>query len=108
MSETVKHTHSGWQIVSVGDDNPKYAIADADRVSILTLAYEDGVAFAAVYDENHAHLIAAAPEMLEALKLVMEEKAPRYHDCTDDGLPKCAWCFAEEAIAKAEGENPNG
>lgn len=44
-------------------------------------------------------------EMLEALKLILEEKAPRYHDCTDDGLPKCAWCFAEEAVAKAEGRS---
>lgn len=45
----------------------------------------------------------AAPDMLEALKMVMSEKAPRYHDCTDDGLPKCAWCVVEEAITKAQG-----
>lgn len=53
----------------------------------------------------NADMFAAAPEMMEALRLVIEEKAPRYHDCTDDGLPKCAWCFAEEAIAKAEGRS---
>lgn len=54
-------------------------------------------------DEANAHLIAAAPDMYEALKMVLEEKAPSYHDCTDDGLQKCAWCYAIEALAKAEG-----
>lgn len=57
-----------WQMVSVGDNNPKYAIADADRVSILTIAYEDEVPFAAIYDEDHARLIAQAPAMLDALR----------------------------------------
>lgn len=55
--------------------------------------------------EANARLIAAAPELLEALLQVIAEKAPSYHDCTDDGLPECVWCEALAAIAKATGES---
>lgn len=41
-------------------------------------------------------------ELLGALKLVKEEKAPAYHDCLDDGLPECAWCIMFRAIANAD------
>ncbi len=51
--------------------------------------------------EANARLIAAAPELLEALELVIKEHAPSYHDCLDDGEPECAWCVASKAIAKA-------
>ncbi|MEZ0197656.1 hypothetical protein Q1Z72_19635 [Pseudomonas qingdaonensis] len=51
--------------------------------------------------EANASLIAAAPELLEALELVIKEHAPSYHDCLDDGEPECAWCVASKAIAKA-------
>ncbi|MFV2949993.1 hypothetical protein [Pseudomonas japonica] len=51
--------------------------------------------------EANARLIAAAPDLLRALELVMEDKAPGYHDCIDDGEPECAWCIARKAITKA-------
>lgn len=43
------------------------------------------------------------PDILEALKRVLAEKAPAYHDCIDNGESECAWCAARAAIAKAEG-----
>lgn len=52
----------------------------------------------------NAHLIAAAPELYEALDMVMRDKAPSYHDCIDDGEPECAWCIAKSALAKAKGD----
>lgn len=52
-------------------------------------------------DIADGRLIAAAPDLLRALELVMEDKAPGYHDCIDDGEPECAWCIARKAIAKA-------
>lgn len=46
-------------------------------------------------------LINSTPDLLSALELVIDEMAPTYHDCTDDGLAECAWCIARKAIAKA-------
>jgi hypothetical protein len=46
-------------------------------------------------------------EILEALRIVVEEKAPAYHDCIDNGESECGWCIARAAIAKHK-ENSNG
>ena len=54
--------------------------------------------------EANARLIAAAPELLEALQSVIAEKAPVYHDCLDNGEAECIWCVARTVIAKALGE----
>lgn len=35
----------------------------------------------------------------EAAQRVMDEKAPAYHDCTDNGEPQCAWCVIETILA---------
>jgi hypothetical protein len=58
-----------------------------------------------VWLEDDARLIAAAPCLLEALEMVINDMAPTYHDCIDDGLSECAWCIARKAIAKAKGES---
>ncbi len=49
----------------------------------------------------NARLIAAAPDLLAALELVIREEAPAYHDCIDNGEQECAWCIARAAIDKA-------
>ena len=36
--------------------------------------------------------------VLEALKRVLHDKMPGYHDCIDDGEPECAWCEADRAL----------
>ena len=43
-------------------------------------------------------------QLLEALEMVIADKAPGYHDCVDDGEAECAWCIARKAIAAARGE----
>lgn len=60
--------------------------------------------------KENAYLIAAAPELLEALKeLVLLMDADDTVEvgchCTDsgDGLVMCPWCKAKVAIAKTEG-----
>lgn len=53
----------------------------------------------------NAHLIAAAPELYEALEEMVERYAPGYHDCIDNGLPECEICNARAALAKARGES---
>lgn len=50
-----------------------------------------------------AGLIAQRDQLLEALEMVIADKAPGYHDCIDDGEQECAWCVARSAIAKAKG-----
>lgn len=100
-AKDVAHAKSNGRTLSVGDEfwRVPYSIGP------LSTDHNHWAGDHLAVDEANARLIAAAPDMLEALKLVIEEKAPRYHDCTDDGLPKCAWCFAEDAIAKAEGRS---
>jgi hypothetical protein len=56
-----------WQIIRVGDGPIKPTIADENFVSILTVAEEDGVKFAAVYEEEDARLLVEAPEMHDLL-----------------------------------------
>lgn len=64
--------------------------------------------------DANAALIASAPDLLaerdrlkalnaelsRALKILLKEEAPVYHDCTDNGEPECAWCMARAALAK--------
>lgn len=54
---------------------------------------------------SHDELVAMSKELLEALEFVIEDKAPGYHDCTDDGEPECGWCVARKAIAKAKAKS---
>lgn len=56
-----------WQIMYVGDGPIKPTIADENFVSIFTVAEEDGVKFAAVYEEGDARLLVEAPEMFSLL-----------------------------------------
>ena len=62
------------------------------------------VAIVRDFSEANARLIAAAPEMLEALKVVLialgDEPHSDYPLCTDED---CAACMVEAAIAKATG-----
>ncbi len=56
-------------------------------------------------DVLRKHLMSATAqrdELLAALKLVVKEKAPIYHDCTDNGEVECAWCIARKTIATCE------
>lgn len=41
----------------------------------------------------------AHDQLVAALQLVIQDKAPAYHDCLDDGESECAWCIARAAIA---------
>lgn len=52
---------------------------------------------------SHDELVLMNRELLEALEAVIDDKAPLYHDCIDNGESECGWCIARKAIAKAKG-----
>lgn len=94
MSET-KHTPGPW--CKAG--SVIRAVGGAERkVADVLVTDAEGVA--------NAKLVVAAPDLLDALEMVIQDMAPTYHDCTDDGLQECAWCIARAAIARAKGEQP--
>lgn len=66
------HTPGPWQCLQAGDGPTKFAVADAEGVSILTIVEEEGHDFAAVYRDEDARLIAAAPELLKCLQELID------------------------------------
>lgn len=95
-----KGTPGPWVLLEAGDGITKKVPVDRGNTSILTIVEEDGVKFAAVMDGYDAQLIAAAPELLEALIMVRDAD----NDCAKDGLPTIpvsARGRIDRAIAKA-------
>ena len=59
--------------------------------------------YAAHAINSHDELVQMNQELLAALEEVINDKAPLYHDCIDNGESECGWCIARKAIAKAKG-----
>lgn len=59
--------------------------------------------YAAHAINSHDELVQMNQELLAALEAVIDDKAPLYHDCIDNGESECGWCIARKAIAKAKG-----
>ena len=47
--------------------------------------------------ERERVLMEALNTDIEAMDMVIKHEAQSYHDCIDDGLSKCAWCFIKDA-----------
>lgn len=102
-----KGTPGPWLVTEIDDDDlseqSSTMIAAGDTViacvgpSVHTLL---GI------DKNNAHLIAAAPELLEALQLLMAEQTGGNKSCGHNGFTcMCPYDKARAAIAKALGES---
>ena len=107
MSE--KFTPGPWELVSVGD-KCKHLCPSKDNVSILTVSLEyndddgDPTYFGSVYKPEDAYLIAAAPDMYEALKALIyraEEQWPYKNTDVHRAIE-----YAKSALAKADGKTP--
>jgi hypothetical protein len=101
-----KHTPAPWEVSHGGHGSPSGFVID--EYFVLNPAVADDVAIAAdiidpatgLPSEANARLIAAAPELLAALK--MAESAYR-HNVVKKGEPSSALDAMQRAIAKATG-----
>lgn len=100
------HTPGPW---IVDPDHPQDISPEDDlRLGVASICNSDSINGRWVFGDQskaNASLIAAAPDLLEALEMVIADMAPAYHDCTDDGLQECAWCTGRKAISRAKGES---
>jgi hypothetical protein len=97
---SAQHTPGPWSIIT-SDTCDLYAGIESDNFSIVVIGYpeedDDGGVRGRTLEEAtaNAHLIAAAPDLLEALEAVMP------YIVGDKCVP---WQKAQSAIAKAKGE----
>ena len=100
ISTQTKHTPAPWQVTKHEDCDA--SIITAGHESIAFVYIDDNEKPATENNRADARLIAAAPDLLEALRIVVDacpacrSEAP--HDCTAVGHR-----LARAAIAKAEG-----
>jgi len=71
---SAKHTPGPWGLLFVGEGRLARLCpcAGKEPEPLLTIVEEDGVQFAVVLKEADARLIAAAPELLEALRVALK------------------------------------
>lgn len=103
---SAKHTPGPWDYF-VGNANGRGLI----RVETAASAATAGVHVASLArggnSEANARLIAAAPELLEALENMVGTGAQFEDYCDDsehDAESRCVFCIARAAIAKVEGK----
>jgi hypothetical protein len=99
MSEH-KHTKGPWMSFDAGtvvitDDHQSLLIADLSGCEVAAIAER----------QANAHLIAAAPELLGALKALRKEAVECAGYGTGGEALRAAWECADLAIAKAEGRS---
>ena len=76
-------TPGPWKMLPVGDGRQKFAVADSEFLSILTVTDEGGATFGTVYDDDDARFIAAAnpaaiSELLDRLEAAEKAVAEAY------------------------------
>jgi len=79
----------------------------------LVVAEQTGANICVTYDKKDALLISAAPELLKALKdlvesIEAEEDFSFEHGMDCDGGEQCAFCSAKNAIAQVEEDYISG
>jgi hypothetical protein len=99
MQENTKHTPGPWEVQThIGNDKIHRVMPLFLRANTGVLPVWVGGGFY-LKNEADAHLIAAAPEMLTALKKALDNLR---HVCTELGAEHCSRCAVAIAIAKAE------
>lgn len=91
-----------WRLIEVGDK--KLCPVDENGSSIIIPIEEKGGWSAAVFHDDHARLIAAAPELLAVLRYIAIADPSRWYPEMRDQFRPWAQSVARDAIAKATGE----
>lgn len=98
-----KHTPGSWRVENLsvttldGKHQMNYGIRTGKGINGFR------VALLGQNQEANAHLIAAAPELLQACKrFLTEDDSEIPHNEIDCKKEPCRYCFAEHTIAKAE------
>lgn len=100
MSE-FKGTPGPWKVNTIGKHWNNQSLAHIE----VTFGMDGECVCDTVYEMADANLIAAAPELLEALQLVMSEKSGGDKSCGHNGFTcTCPYDKAKAAIAKALGQ----
>lgn len=103
-----EHTPGPWFLEPPSEQTPHIWISAPTSSVIAKIEicdYDDGEGeHLTGEDWANADLIAAAPDLLEALKDLLEDTQHRDHDCGDDP-ENCPVLRARAAIAKAEGRD---
>ena len=79
----------------------KHIRTDTHGIAWKNIRGGDGCLFAEVCGEANANLIAAAPDMYEALECACDKYCIGY---AGDSLVKCEDCIIRKALRKARGE----
>ena len=120
-------TPGPWKMLPVGDGRQKFAVANSEFLSILTVTDEGGATFGTVYDDADARFIAAANpaainELLDRLEAAEKERDEFKRECfghiSDNSLLRAkieamekqepvAWCATDETgtVIEALGMN---
>ena len=108
-----KHTKGPWRVITPEERGEIYGDKDISGFG-LTIVDDEGVDYRApwiiaeVADGQpgeggpDANLLAAAPDLLEALEGAVEWMSQDGCDCGNDEPRTCALCVAEAAIAKTK------
>lgn len=102
-----KHTPGPWHVSAGAVDNPRLIVENDLGLSVCALSLR-GVQGDTKKMEANAHLIAAAPELLEALKLVrayLSKCPPHGEDITGDEWGR-VMDLSGAALIKATGGQP--
>ena len=94
------HTHGPWREAAMSQTEVRLFTEGGRFICRI-----EGVDLSKTEDQSNARLIAAAPEMLHALKLAAEELNKMGCECDCEASPvHCPVCAVNAAIAKALNE----
>lgn len=95
------HTPGPWKVNTIGQHWNNQLLTHIE----VTFGVDGECVCDTVYEMADANLIAAAPELLEALQLVMSEQSGGDKSCGHNGFTcTCPYDKAKAAIAKALGQ----
>lgn len=85
-----EHTEGPWEVYKLSTES------HADELCIVVTEDLESEVTGVIYEESDASLIAAAPEMLEALENLENDNG---------AIPEHAWQMVQTSISKAKGGN---